>query len=81
MQRENSQRNQQRSYIFRQNKLHLLNLTPSDLLQEFFSHLINSDLLILYYHLKTTSSPQCFQIFVSDAQLRFSVVQLSQTLI
>lgn len=39
--RENSQRNEQGSYIFmlpqkQKNKLHLLNLTPSDLWQELY---------------------------------------------
>lgn len=32
------------------------------------SHLINSDVSFMSYHWKTTSSPQCVQIFVSDAQ-------------
>ena len=39
------------------------------------SHLIS----FMSYHLKTTSSPQCVQIFVSDAQWPFHTVRLSQT--
>lgn len=43
------------------------------------SYLINSNLSFISYHLKTTSSPQCIQIIVSDAQWPFHIVQLSQT--
>lgn len=43
------------------------------------SHLINSNLSFMSYHWKTTSSPQCVQIIVSDAQWPFHIVQLSQT--
>lgn len=43
------------------------------------SHLTNSDLSFMSYHLKTTSSPQCFQMFVSDPLWPFHVVQMSHT--
>lgn len=42
------------------------------------SHLINSGFSFMSYHLKTTSLPQCVQIFVSEARWPFHVVQLPQ---
>lgn len=66
-----TERNEQRKLYFeastnKKKKLHILNLTPSGLWQELYHIFINSDLSFIPRLLKTTSSPQCAQIFVSD---------------
>ena len=71
--RESSQRNEQRSYIFRpppknKKKLHLLNLTPSDLRQELW-YLINARRII---HVPSLENEQ-FTTVCPDLCIRCSV--------
>lgn len=81
--RENSQRNEQGSYIFmlpqkQKNKLHLLNLTPSDLWQELY-HICSTQTYHLCLIIGKLLVHHSVQIIVSDAQWPFHIVQLSQT--
>lgn len=80
--RDDSQRNEQRSYIFRftqkKKNVTFAKSYPKWPVAREVSHLINSGFSFMSYHLKTTSLPQCVQIFVSEARWPFHVVQLPQ---